>query len=81
MTTYIGIDVSKESLSVAIPSPNAGWKVNDFANSPDGIRSLLNQLPEQAHCVLEATAPAARRLLFSFGNLYANPSQGDNLGH
>ncbi|MFD2934351.1 IS110 family transposase [Spirosoma flavum] len=55
MTTYIGIDVSKDSLSVAIPTPNAGWKVNDFANSPDGIRSLLNQLPDQAHCVLEAT--------------------------
>ncbi|GAB3963439.1 IS110 family transposase [Spirosoma harenae] len=55
MTTYIGIDVAKDSLTVAIPKPNAGWKVDVYANSPDGIRSLLSQLPAQAHCVLEAT--------------------------
>ncbi|GAB3556139.1 IS110 family RNA-guided transposase [Spirosoma fluminis] len=55
MTTYIGIDVSKDSLSVAIPKPTTGWTVCSYANTPDGIRSLLNQLPNQAHCVLEAT--------------------------
>jgi transposase len=55
MTTYIGIDVSKDSLSVAMPKPTSGWKVSDHANSPDGIRSLINQLPDQAHCILEAT--------------------------
>ncbi|GAB4043436.1 IS110 family transposase [Spirosoma jeollabukense] len=55
MTTYIGIDVAKDSLSVAVPKLNAGWKVNEYANSPDGIRALLNQLPDLAHCVLEAT--------------------------
>lgn len=55
MTTYIGIDVSKVSLSVAIPKLNAGWKLAEYANSPDGIRTLLSQLPDQAHCVLEAT--------------------------
>ena len=55
MTTYIGIDVSKDSLSVAVPKPDTGWKVTDYTNSPDGIRSLINQLPDQAHCVLEAT--------------------------
>ena len=55
MTIYIGIDVSKDNLSVAVPKPTAGWKVSSYANSPDGIRSLLNQIPDQAHCVLEAT--------------------------
>lgn len=55
MTTYIGIDVSKGSLSVAMPKPTKGWKVSNYANTPDGIRSLVNQLPGQAHCVLEAT--------------------------
>lgn len=55
MTTYVGIDVAKDSLSVAVPKPNAGWKVNEYTNSPDGIRALINQLPDQAHCVLEAT--------------------------
>ncbi|SFE90328.1 hypothetical protein [Spirosoma endophyticum] len=81
MTTYIGIDVSKDSLSVAIPKPTTGWKVSSFANSPDGIRSLINQLPEQAHCVLEATAPAARRFLLCFSDLYAYLSQGDDISH
>ena len=38
-----------------MPKPTTGWKVSNYANSPDGIRSLLNQLPDQAHCVLEAT--------------------------
>lgn len=55
MTTYIGIDVSKGSLSVAVPKLNAGWKLTEYANSPDGIRALLSQLPDQPHCVLEAT--------------------------
>lgn len=55
MTTYIGIDVSKGSLSVAMPKPTTGWKVSNYANTPEGIRSLVNQLPEQDHCVLEAT--------------------------
>ena len=55
MTTYIGIDVAKDSLSVAVPKPNAGWKIDEYANSPDGIRALLSRLPDQAHCVLEAT--------------------------
>jgi len=55
MTTYIGIDVAKDTLSVAVPKLNASWKLAEYSNSPDGIRSLINQLPEQAHCVLEAT--------------------------
>ncbi len=55
MTTYIGIDVAKDTLSVAVPKLNAGWKLTEYVNSPDGIRSLVNQLPDQAHCVLEAT--------------------------
>jgi transposase len=55
MTTYIGIDVAKDSLSVAVPKPNTGWKLAEYPNSPDGIRALLTQLPDQSHCVLEAT--------------------------
>ena len=55
MITYVGIDVAKDSLSVAIPKLSAGWNVVEYPNSPDGIRTLLSQLPDQAHCVLEAT--------------------------
>lgn len=55
MTTYIGIDVAKDTLSMAVPKPGTGWKVDEHTNSPDGIRTLLSQLPDHAHCVLEAT--------------------------
>ena len=75
MKTYLGIDVSKDSLSVATPRVKTAWQVNTFANSPDGIRSLLKHLPAEAHCVLEATAAADRRLLFGAGHLHALPSR------
>lgn len=55
MKNYVGIDVAKTSLAVAFPSPTAGWTNTTFANTPDGIRSLMKQLPPQAHCILEAT--------------------------
>lgn len=55
MKTYVGIDVSKDSLSVAIPSTKSTWQVGSYANNPAGIRSLLKQLSADTHCVLEAT--------------------------
>lgn len=55
MKNYVGIDVAKTSLAVAFPSPTSGWTNTTFANTPDGIRSLIKQLPDQAHCILEAT--------------------------
>ena len=61
MKNYVGIDqgrlaVAKTSLAVAFPLPTAGWTNTTFANTSDGIRSLMKQLPPQAHCILEATA-------------------------
>lgn len=55
MSNYIGIDVSKDKLDVACFSAQKGWQVNPFSNSPEGIRSLITYLPDQAHCVIEAT--------------------------
>ena len=77
MTNYFGIDVSKGSLSVATPKSITGWKISSYANTPEGVRSLLNQLPEQAHCVLEATAGPPVRLLLSFSDLYAHSGESD----
>lgn len=54
MKTYVGIDVSKDTLSVALPQ-DQGWQLLTFKNTPDGIRALQVQLPHQAHCILEAT--------------------------
>lgn len=55
MKTYVGIDVSKDTLAVAFPTTPDAWKVSSFANSPDGIRRLKNALPYEAHVVIEAT--------------------------
>lgn len=54
MKIYVGIDVSKESLAVALPQVQ-GWQLLKFTNNPEGIRSLQLRLPDQAHCILEAT--------------------------
>ena len=55
MKSYVGIDVAKTSLAVAFALPTGGWTNSTFANTPEGIRSLIKQLPAQAHCILEAT--------------------------
>jgi transposase len=55
MKNYVGIDVAKASLAVAFTLPNGGWTTTTFTNTPDGIRSLIKQIPAQAHCILEAT--------------------------
>lgn len=51
---YIGIDVSKESLDVAIHEENTGWRV---ANDSDGIQALVKRLKplSPALIVLEST--------------------------
>jgi len=55
MKNYVGIDVAKSTLVIALPTPVGGWAVSTFSNSPEGIYSLLKQLPDDAHCILEAT--------------------------
>ena len=55
MKTYVGIDVSKDTLAVAFTTTPDTWKVSTYPNSPDGIRRLMNTLPVQAHVVIEAT--------------------------
>ena len=55
MKSYVGIDVSKDTLAVAFPTTPDAWKVSSFANSPDGIRRLKNALPSESHVVIEAT--------------------------
>ncbi len=67
MSNYLGIDVSKDKLDVACLSVQNSWQVSQFSNSPEGIRTLIASLPDQAHCVIEATAAADRGFLLGFG--------------
>jgi transposase len=55
MKTYVGIDVAKDTLVVALPQTTTTWKVRSIGNTPEDIRGLIKKLPDQAHVVLEAT--------------------------
>ncbi|MGI4735155.1 MAG: hypothetical protein ACRYG7_08250 [Janthinobacterium lividum] len=55
MKTYVGIEVVKDTLVVALPQTATSWKVRSIQNTPEDIRNLLKKLPDQVHVVLEAT--------------------------
>lgn len=65
MKVYVGIDVSKDFLSVALPS-DQGWQLLSLKNTPEGIRALQARLPAQAHCILEATGSYSVLLTYLF---------------
>lgn len=53
---YIGIDISKKHLDVAFSTGKAG-KLHRYSNAAAGFAALLEQLPENSCCVMEATGP------------------------
>ena len=55
MSTYIGIDISKDTLVVAYPLENDKFKTATFNNNPLGCKKLINSLPVDSHCIAEAT--------------------------
>jgi len=55
MKTYVGIDVAKDTLAVALPQTATSWKVRSIRNTPEAIRKMINELPDSAHVLLEAT--------------------------
>lgn len=58
---YIGIDCAKSSFEVALPA-SKHYQVVKFTNDQEGFERLLAQLPQGAHCVMEATGPYYCRL-------------------
>lgn len=61
--TYIGIDVSKDSFVAAYPS-KSGHTTKTFKNIANGVRQFINSLPEDCHCVMEATGNYSMLLLY-----------------
>lgn len=61
--TYIGIDVSKDSFVVAYPT-KSGYTTKTFPNTTGGVRKFINSLPEDCHCVMEATGNYSMLLLY-----------------
>ena len=53
-TTYIGIDISKDSFDVAIPKGD-GFDSLQLTNDAPGFDALLAMLPADCCCVMEAT--------------------------
>ena len=60
---YIGIDVSKDSFVAAYPRKN-GYTTKTFKNDTKGIRNFITSLPEDCHCVMEATGNYSMLLLY-----------------
>jgi transposase len=58
---YIGIDISKKQLDVALPTAKAA-KLSRYSNDEAGFAALLQQLPPESCCVMEATGPYYLRL-------------------
>ena len=61
--TYIGIDVSKDSFVSAYPSMS-GYTTKSFPNTTSGVRRFISSLPEDCHCVMEATGNYSMLLLY-----------------
>ena len=60
---YIGIDVSKDSFVAAYPRKN-GYITKTFKNDTKGVRNFITSLPENCHCVMEATGNYSMLLLY-----------------
>lgn len=83
MTTYIGIDIGKDTLVVAYPKENESFCTNRFANTPAGCRQLINSLPTESHCILEATGSYGLTLIYCLSESQIkmsvlNPKQSSN---
>lgn len=61
--TYIGIDVSKDSFVAAYPK-KSGYSTKTFLNTTSGVRQFISSLPEDCHCVMEATGNYSMLLLY-----------------
>lgn len=65
---YIGIDISKKSFTVAFSSAKNS-RVDDYENSPKGIRKFIKRLPHDTICVMEATGNYSTLLVYMLMNL------------
>jgi transposase len=58
---YIGIDIAKQSFDVALPLEK-GYQLKKYPYETSGLAALLQQLPVESCCVMEATGPYYVRL-------------------
>ena len=65
--TFIGIDVSKDTLVTAIPTEKEQWEVVNFDNNEGGIAALVQKVKELSapQVVLEATGNYSMKVAFA----------------
>lgn len=65
--TFIGIDVSKDTLVTAIPTEKEQWEVVNFGNNEGGIAALVQKVKELSapQVVLEATGNYSMKVAFA----------------
>ena len=62
--TYIGIDISKSTFTVAYPKEK-GYTIREFKNTPMGVRSFMKTISQDEHqCIMEATGNYGVLLLY-----------------
>ena len=60
---YIGIDISKDSFVAAYPT-KSGYTTKTFNNDTKSVRQFIKSLPDESHCVMEATGNYSMLLLY-----------------
>lgn len=72
--TYVGIDVSKDSFTVAYSS-DKNSKTKTFKNTVKGIHEFIQTISkEDTHCVLEATGNYSALLVYLFRKQVLQPA-------
>lgn len=56
IANYVGVDVSKKTLDIAIPKQNGTYQHKKVSNTLDGFKSIMKHLPPECCCVMEATS-------------------------
>lgn len=56
IANYVGVDVSKKTLDIAIPKEDGAYQHKKISNTKEGFKSLVRYLPPQCCCVMEATS-------------------------
>jgi transposase len=69
MTNYIGIDIGKEKINYAF-APGHSLGTGVITNTTGGIADFLSRLPQDSHCVMEATG------MYHFPLAYALQDKG-----
>ena len=65
--TFIGIDVSKDTLVTAFALASGKWRVKKFDNTDQGIAAFIQSLhqPGHTHVIVEATGIYSQKVVFA----------------